>query len=51
MVQVENVRVDGGVFRLTTDQINNSKTSKQNSWHPVLWDYRPRNFGPLSFAM
>jgi len=39
-VPVETVRIDGGAHR---DQESGSFT--------VLWDYRPRSYGPLSFAI
>eukprot|EP01051_Picozoa_sp_SAG22_P014533 SAG22_NODE_1776_length_3607_cov_2.601482_2_plen_431_part_00 len=43
-VQVDSVRIDGGVYCLTNG------TASQ-PWQPVLWDYRPRSYGPLSFAV
>ena len=39
-VQVDSLRIDGGISR-----------GPGGKWSEVQWDYRPRSFGPLSFAI
>ena len=52
-VSHEGVVIDGGVYRLS---VNGSTACgdfecPHEAWQPLLWDYRPRSFGPLSFAV
>jgi hypothetical protein len=41
-VQIDSVRIDGGVSR---------GRGNAATWSAIQWDYRPRSFGPLSFAV
>jgi hypothetical protein len=50
-VQVDSVRIDGGVYRLTDGTASGTGHEARQPWQPVLWDYRPRSYGPLSFAV
>jgi hypothetical protein len=50
-VQVASVRIDGGVYRLANGTCSSPQDCSHGEWQPLLWDYRPRSFGPLSFAV
>ena len=50
-VQVDSVRIDGGVYRLVNGTATGTDQDAHLPWEPVLWDYRPRSYGPLSFAV
>ena len=49
-VQVTSVRIDGGISRECTAPADGPMTDCK-PWGELLWDYRPRSFGPLSLAV
>ena len=50
-VQLEGLVIDGGVYRLSVNGTCTDVACPHEAWRPVLWDYRPRSFGPLTFAV